>query len=160
MKKGHSLDVVASLVLFAFFSVSVLLVVMLGARSYQQVVQSIDESYENRTCLQYIVTKVSHYSGTDAVTITQFGDGDALVLQEEFDGELYTTYLYYYDGMLMELFCSAQVELLPSDGFSIVETDGFSIQTLAQNLLEITCTNQGQHTSVLVALQAVPGGGL
>lgn len=157
-KQGHSLDVLVSLALFALFTVCVLMVLMLGVNTYRGVVSSVEETYQSRTCLQYIATKVGHYSGENAVTVTQFGDGDALALKGYFDGEEYVTYLYAHEGMLMELFCATDVILTPADGFSVLEIDELSVEAVASNLLEIACTNQGQSATVLVSVHNGEGG--
>lgn len=152
MKRGHSIDVVMTLMLFGLFTASVLMVLMLGIQSYQGVVTAMEESYEERTCLQYIATKVNHYSGEGNVALTQFGDGTALALRETIDGDQYTTYLYHYDGVMMELFCEADATLDPDAGFFVLEMEEFEVTEVSDNLLSITCTGSGGSAQLYVAL--------
>lgn len=157
MRRGHSVDTVLTLFLFGLFAGSLLTVLLLGARSYQQVVASMEEIYEGRTCLQYIATKVSHYSGQGAVEVTQFGEGDALALHETIDGCAYITYLYLYDGQMKELFCETDVELAPEAGFSIMEIRQFTVELLTDNLLYLTCTGSGGTAQLYVELHQGEG---
>lgn len=157
MRRGHSLDTVLTLVLFALFSCCLLMVLILGAQSYQRVVTASQESYEERTCLQYIATKVNHYSGKDAVTVTAFGDGSALALRETIDGYNYITYLYLHDGNVKELFCEADVDLSPEAGFSIMEIEHFSVEEISSNLLRLSCTGSGGTAQLYVGCHSGEG---
>lgn len=161
MKRGHSFDTVMTLVLFSLFTGAMLLVLMLGVESYQGISASVEQSYQERTCLQYIATKVSHYSGTGAVSVTEFGDGTALVLQESFDGDLYNTYLYEYNGMAMELFCASDVDLGPEAGFEIMAVENLQVEAVTQSLLQISCTgSNGGIATQFVQVHGGEGGGL
>ncbi len=157
MRREHSLDTVFTLMLFGLFTGSLLLVLMLGAQSYQKVVATMDESYEIRTCLQYIATKTNHYSGENAIQLTQFGDGNALALYETIDNCDYVTYLYVYQGQVMELFCEVEVDLSPQAGFSIMSVDSLVIDEISDSLVLLTCTG-GDGTAQLYLNLAHPSG--
>lgn len=152
MKRGHSLDAVLTLVLFSLFTGSVLMVLMMGIQSYQKVATSMKESYEERTCLQYIAAKVDHYSGPDAVTITTLGDGNALALKECIDGSEYITYIYRYNGMAMELFCENGADVTPDWGFPVMSIADLNLEKLTPDLLQISCTGSGGTASLIVEL--------
>lgn len=153
MRRGNSVVGIFAMALFGLFAASVLMVLMLGAKSYQGLVTTTKESYEERICLQYIATKVSHYSGDGAVSVTQFGDGGALVLKETLDGWDYVTYLYLHDGQVKELFCEADVELGPDAGFAIMDVEGLTIGLSQENLLYLTCTGSGGTAELYLEIQ-------
>ncbi len=157
MKRGHSFDVVLTMILFGVFALSVLMVLMMGAQSYQGVVTSMKESYEERTCLQYIATKINHYSGENAVTVTEFGDGSALALTETIGGNNYITYIYLYNGYAMELFCEEGINLSPSAGFTIMELEGLTVEEATPNLIYLTCTGSGGTADLFVGLHQGEG---
>ena len=157
MRRGHSLDVLLSLVLFCLFAGSVLMVLMLGVESYQGVVQSMEDSYQERTCLQYIATKVNHYSGEHAVTVTQYGDGSALALCETIGGDAYVTYIYTHEGYMMELFCVSGADLDPSAGFKVMDVEGLEFTSVTDNLIYITCSGGGGTADVYVSLHSGEG---
>lgn len=152
MKKGHSLDAVLTMMLFGLFTGCVLMVLMMGAQSYQGVSTTVKENYEERTCLQYIATKVNHYSGADAVAVTTFGDGAALALYETIDQCDYVTYIYFYDGQVKELFCEWDVVLEPEAGFTIMEVEALEIQAVSQGLISLSCTGSGGTAQLYVGL--------
>lgn len=157
MKRGHSWDVVLTMVLFGVFAGSVLLVLMLGAKSYQSVSASMKESYEERTCLQYIATKMGHYSGENAVSVVEFGDGSALALREDIEGCAYVTYLYLYDGYAMELFCEEDLNLAPDAGFYIMEVGDLAFAQVTDALVRLTCTGSGGTAQLYVGLHLGEG---
>lgn len=152
MRRGHSLDTLMTLALFCLFAGSVVMVLMMGVESYQKVSTSMEQSYEERTCLQYIATKVAHYSGEGSVSLTQYGEGTALALEETFDGSAYVTYLYVWDGMAMEMFCEKGVDLDPATGFPIMDVSNLTMEEVTPELLRISCTGSGGTASVLVGL--------
>lgn len=158
MRRGHSFDTVLTLALFGLLAGCLLMVLMLGAKSYQQVVSSMEESYEERTCLQYIATKINHYSGLDAVTVLEFGEGSALALEETIEGCDYVTYLYFYEGRMRELFCETDVELTPEAGFSIMEIQEFHVEEVSDNLLRLSCTGSGGTAQLYVGIHGREGG--
>lgn len=157
MKRGHSLDVVMTLVLFCLFTGSVLMVLMMGVESYQGVATSMQQSYEERTCLQYIATKIDHYSGTDAVGVGAFGDGDALELRQTIDEIDYITYIYSYQGKAMELFCESDADLDPEAGFVIMDVEALELAQVRPDLLQISCTGSGGSASIYVGLHSGEG---
>lgn len=133
---------------------------MLGAQCYQRIVTTMEDSFETGTCLQYIATKVSHYSGEDAVQLTQFGDGTALALYETIDDCPYVTYLYLHDGQVMELFCEVDVDLPPEGGFPVMAVGDLTIQQVADNLLYLTCTGGDSTAQIYISLHSGEEGGL
>ncbi len=147
MKRGHSIDTVMTLMLFCLFTGAMMMVLMLGVQSYQGISASVEQGYQERTCLQYMATKVAHYSGTGAVGVTDFGDGSALVLEDVYHGEVYYTYLYVYNGMVMELFCASDVDLGPEAGFTIMAAEALTIEVVNEGLLHLTCTGSGGGTA-------------
>lgn len=157
MKRGHSFDVILTMLLFGVFTCSVLAVLMMGAQSYQGIATTIQESYEERTCLQYIATKITHFSGENAVTVTEFGDGSALALEQTINDNDYITYIYCYNGYAMELFCEKGVYLEPSAGFHIMEVAELSMVAVADNLIHLTCTGSGGSAELFVGLRGEGG---
>lgn len=152
MRRGHSFDTVITLALFGLFAVCLLVVLMLGAKSYKSVVTSMQESYEERTCLQYIATKIKHYSGSDYIEVVEFGDSSALALHENIGGSDYITYIYLYDGEVKELFCEKDTELHPEAGFSIMEMQEFCIELAGDNLIYFSCSSGEAMTELYMGI--------
>ncbi len=114
------LEGLTALLLFGVFAVCVLIVLLSGADAYKNLTEKDRISYDNRVCGQYIATQVRQYDHLDSLSVVSFGEGDAVSLSREIDGELYTTIIYRHGGYLMELFCSAYSQMSPEDGEKIM----------------------------------------
>lgn len=132
----HHMDGLAALLLFGVFAVCVLLVLITGASAYRRLTERDQSSYERRTAVQYIATRVRQADCLDSVFVEPFGDVDALVLA---DGD-YLTRVYWYDGWLMELYCAAGADMEPRDGEKILEAGGLELSQ-EDGLLEAVLTN-------------------
>lgn len=115
----------AALLMFAVFAVCVLFVLLTGAQVYQRLTQREQVSFEKRTAVQYITTRLRQGDIAGAVAVERFGQGDALVLTEEVGGTVYETRIYCWDGWLRELYAEAGAGLEPEDGERILEAEGF-----------------------------------
>ncbi len=145
----HTLDVVFALVLFAVFTVSVLMVLMTGVTAYRNVAHSMQEQYEERTILSYISAKVHHYDAGGAVYPGLYQGTDVLYLDEEIDGTPYTTMLYYYDGAVRELFTQRETELSLDAGFEVLDAQALSFTLESDQLIRVDCTGASGNTACL-----------
>lgn len=153
MRTGkHHLEGLAALLLLGVFAVCVLMVLLTGAESYRRLNQRDAAAYDTRTAVQYITTKLRQADRLDCVTVGRFGDGDALVLTDEFDGERYVTRVYTYDGYLMELF-SSEDEMAPEDGERLMPLTGLEAGVFGHRVV-ITCLDGERETSFSVTLRA------
>lgn len=117
----QSMTNLAALLLLGVFSACILLVLIQGAGIYRRLTERNGAAFDQRTCLQYLATKVRQASDPAAVSVSDFGDGDCLVITEEIDGELFWTRVYCYDGWMMELFTIAEESFEPVDGEKILK---------------------------------------
>lgn len=133
MKRSSKITDLIALVVFAVFAVCVLLVLLTGAKVYQNLVRSGAESYTARTTVQYIATRVRQ---AEKVYVEEFQGCDALVLREEIDGECYVTRVYCYEGSIRELFCAENAVLSPEEGEPVLEAESLSF-SLEEGLLTV-----------------------
>ncbi len=112
------------------FSVAVIPSILFGARFYKKLGQTGAQTFEDRTAVQYLSTKLRQ-SDTRNVSIEDFGGVNALVITEDIDGMTYATRIYCHDGWLMELFALASGEFEPIDGEKLMPL----------SLLEAECEN-------------------
>ena len=104
MKKSN-LGFLLVLLVFAVFMVSILVVLLTGADVVQGITERDQKSYEQRTAVQYIASRVRQADQTGMIRVDSSETvGDRLVLVEEIDGILCETVIYCYDGYLRELF--------------------------------------------------------
>ena len=71
-------------------------------------------------------------------------NGNVLKLNEQIDGTDYSTYIYYRDGSLYELFNTADTEFVPDYGMPMISADAFDITTDDDGcyVLKITAGNE------------------
>ena len=116
---------VLAIACLAVFALCVLLVLLTGADAYRKTVDSGEESYERRTALQYLTTRV-HQAQT--VDIGIWEDREVLILGESIDAEQYTTRVYCYEGWLRELYAVPGAVLPPTAGEPILEAETFELK--------------------------------
>lgn len=154
--KEHDISTVAALLLLGVFAVCILSVLLTGAKAYRKLTERDHTSFEQRTCVQYIATKVRQAPAE--VQVEPFGDGDALVLSEKIGDETYLTRVYCHNGYLMELFTSDTDEFAPEDGEQILSAQALSLQ-LDRDLLTVCVTDEQQQTAELkLSLRCTEGG--
>ena len=144
IQKNH-LEGLIALLLFGVFAVCLLIVLLTGADAYNGLTNKDKAAYDSRVCGQYIATQVRQNDDMGSVSVTEFGDGKALSLAKEIDGEGYVTLIYGLDGYLMELFCAQGAQLAPEDGEQIMPVSNFSL-SMEGRRLQISYGNGGEES--------------
>ena len=147
----HMVDVLFVLTLFCVFAVCSILLIAVGARIYQNTIDSMETHFTSTTSLSYISEKIRQNDRADSILIEEFGGNDALVLLSEYNNEEYCTYIYSYGGHLKELFTKRSIELSPEAGQDILAISDFSITTLEDSLYEITLVDD-KHKSQTIRI--------
>jgi len=138
MNKGHRLDTVFVLIIFCIFAVSVLMVLMLGAGIYQNMTELSREQQNERTVLSYIRTKVRSNDENGRIYIGEFNGLPALLYDEEFDGRVFRTAIYHYDGYIYELYSEVGIDFAPNEGTQIMPLDSISFETLESGVIRVS----------------------
>lgn len=134
MRQGasrHHIDGLIALLLFGIFAVCLLAVLLTGAGAYRRFVHRDQVAYEQRTCVQYIATRIRQADQQGGIWLTDFEGVPALVLDQ---GDGYTTHVYCFEGWLMELYAAEDAGLAPEDGERLMELDSLEF-TLEDGLL-------------------------
>lgn len=164
-EKNFIVDVLFVLALFGVFTISALMLVTVGADVYRHTIEDMDNNYETRTSVAYITEKIrqndlvlpKEYS-QQSITIGILADTPALILTQDINGELYSTYLYLHDGYLKELFIRCDNypgENAPAAGQEIFPLEDLSMEQLAPNLLSFQLTTpDGESHSFCVSLRS------
>ena len=155
--KKKSMSGVLVLLVFAAFTVSVLLVLLSGADTVQKLTRRDQDTYHHRTAVQYLTTKVRQSDQAGAVSVSETDGCSTLVLTEKIDGITYETRIYCYDGYLRELFCAKGAglgatfgeEILPREDFQVSFEDGFLSAAL--------CLPDGTTDHVVLQLRSLGG---
>lgn len=137
-EKSYKITNLLSLTVFAVFALCVLLVLLIGARVYRDLVDGGGESYQSRTAVQYIATRVRQ---GNTVSVESFDGGDVLVIREEINGRSYVTRIYCHDGWLWELYCAESAQLTRADGEKVLELQALDF-SLEDDLLTAVLDGQ------------------
>jgi len=157
MKKSN-MGFLLVLLVFALFMVSALLVLLTGADVVQGITERDQRSYEQRTAVQYIATRVRQADRAGMISVRTDETGDSLVLAEEIDGVRYETLVYCHEGYLRELFCAGGYDPGAEFGEKILPAEHFSVRDMGDHLeLKITFAG-GQSRSVVLQLRSERGG--
>ena len=134
----------------AIFALMALLTVVLGAGVYRSVVSRGEVNHEARTAMAYVTGKLRANTGEVSLEKTEVGN-DMLILSEEIGGELYETRIYAHEGMLYEVFASADIAFAPEEGQPIAMLDSFCAEA-EENTLRLTVRAGGEDYTAHVAL--------
>ena len=140
---------------FLFLSIGI---VMLGGSVYRSVMQGSNENDQIRTTFSYIANQVRRADSDGGVGISQWADREVLLLNQNYGGYAYVTYLYHYDGALRELFVEKGVELELEAGLPIVWIEGIHFQENGQGLISIQAVfNGGKEEQMLLSTRSSAG---
>ena len=115
---------VLALLCLTVFALCALLVLLSGASCYRALVDRGEASYTRRTALQYLTTRVRQ---AETVQVGNLEGCSALLLGQTVDEEVYTTYVYCYDGWLRELYAVPGAKLPPKAGAQILEAEALEL---------------------------------
>ena len=153
----RSISGLAALILLGVFAAGILTVLLTGARAYKGLTGRDAVSYDSRTCVQYLANKVRQAPAPDAVVLSDFGEGDCLLIREQIDGSEYWTQVYCHDGWIMELFTVADAGLAPEDGEKILPARNLAVER-SGNLLRLDIVDgNGTENTVLLTLRGGEG---
>lgn len=142
----HRMESVFTLSLFLVFTLSMTMLMAIGAGVYQRISSYSELNYEERVCTSYIVNKVRSCDSADMVTVEEREGIPVLVLTEDFGGTLCETLIYCYEGTVRELFVKKDNPLTLDAGLEIYEALGARFE-LDDTLLKIEVdTEQGLQT--------------
>lgn len=150
-KSLHSMDTVFVLILFAVFVITALFISSSGALAYKNAVDQMETRFNKQTCISYITAKVRSNNESGKISIGELDGINALCITDEFWGEEYITYIYQCDGMVREMFCSAEISLDPATGSALTEAKGLEFSQEG-GLITVTLTdNDDNVTTVYVS---------
>lgn len=154
----HHMDTLAALLLFGVFAACVLTVLLTGADAYGRITVRDGVTYDRRTCIQYVATRVRQADTNGGVSLEVFGGVKSLVLKD-WEDENYITRVYYHNGYLMELYSEADLDLAPEDGEKIMACDWMRLG-LDDGLLTVDLLDpQGEVTTLCLSLRSGEGDG-
>lgn len=154
-KQNHVIDFLFPIVLFFIFTISAVVVILLATKIYESTTTASSMNNVSHTALSYVSEKIHQSDCLASVSITKLDGVDALTLRHINKKDGYTTYIYYYEGVLKELFIKNGITASLSAGNSIATVADFQMQQLEDGLLRFTCVDtKGQNHSIIVGLHS------
>ncbi len=164
--RKHKIDSIFVLLLFTLFASCILMVLLLGASSYEKIVERNARAYSARTGVQYIAAKLRHGDEAACVMAGSFTDKNSknadeiptLYLGMRTEGEFYYTKIYYYEGYIRELLCAEADDLEPEAGQEVLKAEDFFVE-YEDGLLKISVTDEeGEVHTLSLAVRSEEGG--
>ena len=154
-KDSHSVDTIFVLSLFCVFAVAVLLMLIMGTQAYSKISDRTDDTFYRRTAISYIAEKIRHSDREGAVFVSDFDGIPALELRQEIEGISFSTYTFFYEGEVRELFCETGLDLPADSGNSVIEGSALSFEKIDNNLLKVCYADpDGRMGELVVALRS------
>jgi len=126
-ERRHAAGGLLTLLIYGLFALFSLLLVVIGARVYRNIVSTGRENTEIRASFSYVANKVRMSTREPGSVRIEERDGfDVLILRSAAEG--YETRIYYYDGALREAYQASDQPLSPKLGEKLMELSGFRIE--------------------------------
>lgn len=136
----HKIETSFIVALFTMFAATAFLVVLIGAKQYQQTADCMNRNYEVRTATSYLVEKVRQSDVAGSISITELDGLPSLLLTSVEGDRTYFTYIYCYDGMLRELYVSEEAVYSAESGQEIIPLHGFCPSQINPRLIRVSVT--------------------
>ena len=137
---SKKIDMVFVLMLITLFAATSLALVLIGAKHYRNVTDTMTKNHQLRTTSSYLAEKIRQNDVAGAITVCDLTGTDALSIKTTEGDVEYITYIYYYDNALRELVVTKNSVFSLSTGQEIIELKEFYISLLSDSLIcaEIT----------------------
>ena len=154
----RSLSSLAPFLLFVILTSCLLSVLLSGADLYQTITKRDQTSFDQRTLVQYLTTKIHQNDVRGQLAVGDFDSisdsGNTLHIYEEIEGRTFCTRIYCYNGNVYELFSVGGMDFEPSDGQMLLAAQDLSF-SLSQDLLCINVQYTQDSTDTLyISLQS------
>ena len=150
----HSIAQVFVFLLLGVFAVFSTLMVLLGAQLYRGTVSETETHADQRVLYSYLSNVVRSNDMGGEVCVEERSGVMVLVLGVDIQDEKYETLVYEYEGMLRELFISADQEFVPSYGEEICPVTSIRPE-ITGGMLAIGITDvQGNEDTLHIALRS------
>lgn len=148
-RASKKIDTIFVLALFSLFAAAAFALVLIGAKQYRSVTNSMNENHLNRTISSYLAEKIHQNDVSGAITVTDIMGVPALSITAAEETITYTTYIYYYEESLRELVVTKDSVFSLASGQAILPLCSFEPELLNSNLIAIKLTDANGKTQTL-----------
>lgn len=154
MNKGKGLvHTVCILAVICMFGISAMMLGSVGASVYKNIAERNLDSFELRTSLSYVKTKINQFDEKGKISIEERDGLKMLILSEEVDGEIFDTVVYFNKGKLYEITGAKGMIFKPEDGFSILNVDEFEINGKDGFVKLVATDDDGESETLYVKIR-------
>lgn len=139
---------VCVLAVICMFGISAMMLGSVGASVYKNIAERNLNSFELRTSLSYVKTKINQYDEIGKIAIEERDGVKMLILSEDIEGEIFDTAVYFNKGKLYEITGAKGMKFKPDDGFAILSVDSFEI-TENNGLIKLVSTDEDGDSETL-----------
>ena len=142
------------LMVFLIFSLFALALVLFGAKVYQHTARDMEGNHQLRAGLTYVANKLHSADTAQAVTLEKLEEVTTLQIRQTADGFETVTYIYQYEGALMELNADAGFAFDPQAGTAIASLASFDVtQEDGRIVLEASAGEGQPEARLLITLR-------
>lgn len=154
MNKGKGLvHTVCILAVICMFGISAMMLGSVGASVYKNIAERNLDSFELRTSLSYVKTKINQFDEKGKISIEERDGLKMLILSEEVEGEIFDTVVYFNKGKLYEITGAKGMIFKPEDGFSILNVDEFEINEKDGFVKLVATDDDGESETLYVKIR-------
>lgn len=152
--RKYSFHFVFILMLYLLIVLFSLMIILLGKNIYSSINHDRQVNYERRVSLSYVANKIRQNDKEGSIRIESLNGENAIVITEDYDGDMYETWIYFYDNTIYEMFTDAGIRFNLEDGMKVLETDGFKIEEIKNDLYRLTAIDQNEKTELILNLHS------
>lgn len=148
-KTSKKIDMIFVFALITVFAATSFILVLIGAKQYRSITNTMDKNYEVRTASSYLAEKVRQHDYAGAISITDLEGTSALAITSTEDDISFITYIYYYENALREIVVTGDSVFSLSSGQKILEMQDFDVKMVNESLIRAEVTNNHGETEIL-----------
>ena len=147
----RSISSLAPFILFVILTTCLLSVLLSGADLYQTINQRDQVSYDQRTLIQYLTTKIRQNDVNGQIEVGSFDavsdsdQGTTLHIFEVIEDRTFCTRIYCHNGYLYELFSAGGLDFSMSEGQPLLPVKDLSFSRFS-DLLQIDIQYNDSHS--------------
>lgn len=143
---------VLTFLLFSMFSVGLIITIIFGTNVYNKIIENKQDSFNKTVALSYITTKIRSNNQDSNIRVDEIDGNSAIVISEEFDGEVFETWIYTSEDNLCELFADKNANKVAEAGTKIIELKSLGAE-LKDGKISINVTDiKGENAKTSVAV--------
>lgn len=145
----HMVDLLFVLGLFAVFTISSLLLIVLGTHVYQKTIDDMNQNYSSRTASAYLTEKIRQNNESGNISLQYYDQTAVLDIKQNYNGVDYHTYLYENEHHLCECFIRDENGFSKDYGTPVLVLSNLSFCKVSENLLQIQFLDECNQRIVL-----------